>query len=570
MCRQIEMPSEWEYIVVGSGAAGGTVAARLAEAGKTVLLLEPGSDPVRTYGDDPADGHDAPRFHPFTSESDAIQLARNAMISVDPHDAGWDGIAALTGDSSWSAENMHCYFERLENCHHRHVYRRLARLGINPTRHGYDDWPQTERAIPLTALAGSDLRKVLLASITQAIEETEEQARWFLENSLDPSSRRTVEENAIGLRYVPLTTRSHASMGMRERLREVACRNPDRLRIEHNAPITRVLLDDNQRAVGVEYLCHESLHRVHANSNHKRGELRQARATCEVILSVGALNTPQLLMLSGIGPAEGLQRHCIPVKVDLHGVGKNLHDRYEISVVNRINSEKWEIFDGAGFDAQYHRRREKRDGSYNIPVLSLFNHSTEQAPLPDLFCFASLGRFEDDAPGYSDWHAQNLNYLTWTILKPHTHAGEVTLLSPDPRDAPQVNLHLQEGTPDGVEDMSAVVDALRFVRRISNVLIEKGLIAKEELPGRALQSDEELSEYIRENAWGHHASCSCAIGPREQGGVLDSNFRVHGVRGLRVVDASAFPRIPGLFIANAVYMIGEKAADVILEDAKTL
>ena len=72
---------------------------------------------------------------------------------------------------------------------------------------------------------------------------------------------------------------------------------------------------------------------------------------------------------------------------------------------------------------------------------------------------------------------------------------------------------------------------------------------------------------MRANAWGHHASCSCAIGPREDGGVLDSDFRVHGVAGLRVVDASVFPRIPGFFIVSAVYMVGEKAADVILNEA---
>ena len=73
---------------------------------------------------------------------------------------------------------------------------------------------------------------------------------------------------------------------------------------------------------------------------------------------------------------------------------------------------------------------------------------------------------------------------------------------------------------------------------------------------------------MRDNAWGHHASCTCAIGPREEGGVLGSDFRVHGTERLRVVDASVFPRIPGFFIASAVYMIGEKAADTILTDAR--
>jgi len=89
------------------------------------------------------------------------------------------------------------------------------------------------------------------------------------------------------------------------------------------------------------------------------------------------------------------------------------------------------------------------------------------------------------------------------------------------------------------------------------------------LPGEHLQTDDELRDYVRYNAWGQHASCSCAIGPREQNGVLSTDFRVHGTEGLRVVGASVFPRIPGFFIVSAVYMIGEKAAEVILADAKS-
>jgi choline dehydrogenase-like flavoprotein len=89
----------------------------------------------------------------------------------------------------------------------------------------------------------------------------------------------------------------------------------------------------------------------------------------------------------------------------------------------------------------------------------------------------------------------------------------------------------------------------------------------EEVPGDKIQADEELKDFIRRNAWGHHASCTCAIGPRESDGVLSSDFRVHGTRGLRVVDASVFPRIPGTFIVSAVYMIAEKAAEAILSEA---
>jgi len=100
-------------------------------------------------------------------------------------------------------------------------------------------------------------------------------------------------------------------------------------------------------------------------------------------------------------------------------------------------------------------------------------------------------------------------------------------------------------------------------------LRERKLIAEEERPGKGVQSDEDLKQFVRDNAWGHHASCTCKIGPRQDPmAVLDSNFRVHGTRNLRVVDASVFPRIPGFFIVSAVYMISEKASEVILADAK--
>jgi choline dehydrogenase-like flavoprotein len=96
----------------------------------------------------------------------------------------------------------------------------------------------------------------------------------------------------------------------------------------------------------------------------------------------------------------------------------------------------------------------------------------------------------------------------------------------------------------------------------------KGLIAAEELPGDEVNG-EALLDFVRHRAWGHHASGTCRIGPRDAGGVLSGDFAVHGVTGLRVVDASVFPRIPGFFIASAVYMIGEKAADAIAATAAT-
>jgi choline dehydrogenase-like flavoprotein len=263
----------------------------------------------------------------------------------------------------------------------------------------------------------------------------------------------------------------------------------------------------------------------------------------------------------------------IPRRVALEGVGQNLQDRYEVGVVNRMR-DPWEVLKGATFskgDPQYEEWAGSRSGVYttNGAVLGVVRKSTAEQPVPDLLCFALLGYFKGYEPGYSAKFAQKLNYLTWAVLKGHTvnRKGTVMLRSRDPLDMPLVNFHyFREGTDGaGDDDLNAVVDGVKFVRTMTRDLKTKGLIEEEEVPGASVQTDDQIREFVRDNAWGHHASCTCPIGPLEQGGVLSSDFRVHGTTGLRIADASVFPRIPGLFILSAVYMIGEKAADVILQ-----
>lgn len=616
---------EAEYIVVGSGAGGGTVAARLAEAGRKVILLEAGSDSkdpgegdtASTEGRLPCD-YDVPAFHAFAAENEAMKwdffvrhyaddqlqvqnpnyraehegqkvdgvlypragtlggcTAHNAMIFVYPHNADWDYIAGLTGDASWSPDNMRSYFQRVENCHHRPLHRLLAKLGINPTRHGWEGWLRTEKSIPLSTIRNRVLKHVMFESGLGAagqIGKKLQRLRWLVEGQLDPNDWRLVRNNSIGLRYLPLTTSNHARTGARERVLEVSQKWPQRLRVELNCLATRVLFDERQRAVGVEYLKGERLYRAHARPSDGPGEPRRLYASREIILAGGAFNTPQLLMLSGIGPRDVLEDNRIPVRVELPGVGRNLQDRYEIAVVNRM-ADDWELYKDVKFDTsdpQYQEWDRKRKGIYatNGAVLPMFNRSLHAEGPPDLFCMALLAQFKGYFPGYSKLFHNSLNYLTWVILKGHTRnrKGRITLRSADPHDTPRINFnYFEEG---GDQDLESVVEAIKFVRKLTKPLRDQQLITGEEVPGDDIDSPEQLKTFIRNHAWGHHASCTCPIGARENNGVLDSNFRVHGTQGLRVVDASVFPRIPGFFIVSAIYMIGEKAADVILADAK--
>jgi len=341
--------------------------------------------------------------------------------------------------------------------------------------------------------------------------------------------------------------------------------------IELDALATKVLFDEKNRAIGVEYLKGERLYQAHCDPSQQPGEKKSVHATREVILAGGAFNTPQLLMLSGIGPRDELKKYGIDVRVDLPGVGKNLQDRYEVGIVNRMKTD-WKVLEGALFDnkdPQYKMWKSRR-GVYitNGAVLAVIKKSAKSRPLPDLFCFALVGRFRGYEPDYSKETVVHHNYLTWAVLKAHTNntGGMVTLKSADPRERPEINFrYFQEGTGNWQEDVESVVDGVKFVRGINSHL--RDVFEEEEAPDKEGRKD--LAQFVKDNAWGHHASCTCKIGKKDDPmAVLDGNFRVYGTQGLRVVDASVFPRIPGFFIVSAVYMIAEKAADAILADAR--
>jgi choline dehydrogenase-like flavoprotein len=424
----------------------------------------------------------------------------------------------------------------------------------------------------MAAMEDRRLLQAVVRSALAGLAETRRRGsalRRLLETEADPNDIRNAGAGGTCLCYTPLSTAGHSRTGARERLLAVAARYPDRLRIQLHTLASRVILDDANRAVGVEYLQGERLYRADPNAVGI-GQAGRIVASREVILAGGAFNSPQLLLLSGIGGPE-LAEQGIPVRVPLSGVGRNLQDRYEVAVVNKMR-RPWGALSGARFepgDSLFRQWNERRDGMYvsNGAALAMSFPSAAGVDPPDLFCMGLLARFEGYYPGYSGAVAAHHDYLSWTVLKAHTfnRAGRVSLRSADPRDPPEVDFnYFAEG---GGEDLRAVVSALRFARGLSAGLGD--LVEREEEPGPAIRSDNDLAGFVRDRAWGHHASCSCPIGPRNDGGVLDSAFRVHGVSALRVVDASVFPRIPGFFIAGAIYMAAEKAADAILTDAIT-
>lgn len=607
---------EWDYVIVGSGAAGGALAARLVEAGMRVFLLEAGGDPRANTDARLPDDYDVPAFHAFACENEAMSwnfqvrhyadearqardpkydaarqgvlypraaalggcTAHNAMIFMRPHDADWNHIAQLSGDRSWRASKMRRHARQVEACHHRPVWRALRHLGLDPTGHGWDGWLPVERAIPLEALhdeAMVDMAAGSARAFTRGLATPWLSALRWLRVAGDPNSRPWGRGSFEGLCYTPLSTSGHRRVGARERLLQAAAAHPQRLHIELHALATRVLFDTAGAACGVAYLKGAQLYRAHAAPSTAPGELRQVRARREVILCGGAFNTPQLLMLSGIGPAEHLRAHGITVRTDLPGVGRNLQDRYEVALTHRMRGP-WQALTGARFergDPLWQRWSASRAGMYasSGAALALVRRSRPSEPEPDIFCMALPSQFEGYEPGFSEQVRRYPDRLTWAVLKAHTknRAGSVTLRSADPRDTPLVNFrYFEEGDDAAGQDLQDVVQAMRFVRRLTAPLIDSGLIAEECAPGPAVQSDAALADYVRNTAWGHHASCSCPIGPLAGGGVLGSDFAVHGTRGLRVVDASVFPRIPGFFVVAAVYMVGEKAAATILQAAR--
>ncbi len=596
--------TDFDYIIVGSGAGGGPLAANLALAGFRVLLMEAG-------GDEDSLDYSVPGFNGLASEDEAYRwdyyvrhytdqaqqaldpkfvvsqdgilypragtlggcTAHNALITVYPSNSDWNEIAEITGDPSWGADAMRQYFVKLERCEY------LDAAEIAATKHGSSGWLVTQ----MTDTSNNPQDWQLQTTLQYAIGAAGKLYQLGpIDPLLDPNAWNVAQERKTGFLSIPNSTKRRARCGPRDYIRDVVAQFPERLVVMTHALVTRVLFAERSgnRASGVEYLAGQHLYRADPNSGVDcavtKPTLKTVSAKREVILSGGAFNTPQLLMLSGIGPRAQLEALGIAVRIDLPGVGQNLQDRYEVGVIFEMD-EKWTVNAGASFsdnpdfDPALAQWQDSRTGPYTSAgsTVAFLERANDAELDPDLFIFGLTTHFQGYFPLYFSFFEPIRNQFTWAILKAHTKntAGVVSLNSTDPLERPYVNFHyFQEGNNYDGSDLDAVVEAIEFVR---GIMAGSPYVKTELLPGPNVVDRDALKQWVRDQAWGHHCSCTCKIGADgDPMAVLDSNFRVRGALGLRVVDASVFPRIPGTFIVLPIYMISEKAAAVIIADAR--
>jgi choline dehydrogenase len=662
--------NDYDYVIVGSGAGGGPLAANLARAGYRVCLLDAGKRPdpnlanynvpafhtsatedpqlgwfnyVRHYskgvkagdgkplqekddkyqysktpdpkapenGDPPAspDMYRYPKwqakdgvFYPRASALGGC-TAHHAMICVYPHNQDWQDIVDLTGDWTWNPENMRRYFEELERCDYRPVLKCLNRwFGWNPTRHGFNGWLPTTVANPKLLFKDGQLLKLLFDSALHAAEGVNPNLLRRLKRTAlnlgDFNSWGLVKKNAVGIRQTALSINGVRRTAAREFVEEVERSHPKFLTVKTGVLVEKVLFADkkdergNWVATGVRYYEGHDLYEASASYDPKveLGDAKELRVNREVILAGGAYSTPQLLMLSGIGDQDYLETVGMPLKVHLPGVGKNLQDRYEVGLVQTMKKD-FSLLNGATLsddpdDPHYADWKKGVRSAYatNGAVITIIKRSKPERPLPDLYIFGLIGPFRGYEPGYSEQIRQTHREFTWVILKAHPEdmdgCVELNKAEPlNPRRLPYINhKNFGDGNLDESRDLESMAEGVKFVRCMTR---EAGEVIKtERYPGHdRVPTDDvrKIRQWVAENAWGHHASCTCPMGLRSHSekkngkpylSVLDSKFRVFGTTNLRVVDASVFPKIPGFFIVLPLFMASQKAAEQIITDAR--
>jgi choline dehydrogenase len=316
------------------------------------------------------------------------------------------------------------------------------------------------------------------------------------------------------------------------------------------ALVHRVVFE-GKRAVGIEF--------------SRNGATERADAAREVILSAGAIGSPHILQLSGVGDAEHLGRIGVPVVHELRGVGRNMQDHYVVRVTYPIHGIATANERARGLPLASELLRYALTGkgilSYSASLIAASVKILPESATPDVQISFAPGSFKDGQIGQLEAEP-GLTGGPWQ-MRPLSR-GYVEAKTNRPGDAPAINpRYLTEEA-----DRRAIVGGLHYVRRIFAAPALQPYVGEERLPGKQVQTDDELLDYAKRNGnTVYHASCTCMMGPQANC-VVDSELRVHGIDGLRVIDASVMPSVTSTNTNAPTIMIAEKGAEMIKAAAR--